>query len=106
MNNKPPMYKEQVVSRKIDFHCYTRFFNPLKKRVCGELIPFFQLLPVIGIGIDREFLSLCIDLGWLNFYCHIQIQLVITKKLVVEGKEMKSFESINGKIYFKEIETK
>ena len=74
--------KEIVIGRKIEFHCKSRFFNPLKKRTLGEIIPYFQLLPVIGIGLDYNLMILCIDIGWLNFYCHIWIQQIIKKQWI------------------------
>lgn len=59
---------------------YIRYelFNPFAKSYLEEILPKFEVIPRIGIGIRRDirrgdFESLSIILGWLNFYIEFSI---------------------------------
>ena len=59
---------------------YIRYelFNPFAKRYPEEILPKFEVIPRIGIGIRRDirrgdFECLYIILGWLNFYIEFSI---------------------------------
>lgn len=57
----------------LTYRIYFRFdlFNPFAKRQPGCIVPIINLLPQIGIGIDRETRYAAFHVGWLNFLCEL-----------------------------------
>lgn len=37
-----------------EFFIYCSFFNPFKKRIIGEIVPIFNILPQLGISFDNQ----------------------------------------------------
>ena len=61
--------------KSIRFQVYCRydFFNPFKKREVGTLVPVFNLLPQLGIAIDRVSRYIGFHIGWLNAKIELHI---------------------------------
>lgn len=56
------IYKRNIIYVGVDL------FNPFARRQLGEVIPYFELIPRIGICIEKTTKSCGIFIGWLNLY--------------------------------------
>ena len=66
-----PIGKRRILALMIWLHI--GFFNPMKKRQVGEIIPTFNILPQLGVGIDRRGNGFNLCIGWLNFLLKLHV---------------------------------
>lgn len=70
---KVEQYNKELKNGTIMTFIRCELFNPFAKRNPNEIIPKFELIPRIGIGIRRDFIKgnfegFYLIIGWLNFY--------------------------------------
>lgn len=75
---KTEQYNKELKNGTIMTFIRCELFNPFAKINPNEIIPKFELIPRIGIGIRRDFIKgnfegFYLIIGWLNFYIEFNI---------------------------------
>ena len=74
--------EKKLIKTDVKFYHHVLLFNPFKKFEAGVIIPYFNLLPQIGICLDRTFEMCTIKIGWLNLQLSLHIELIRTYKYI------------------------
>ena len=78
---KVKQYSKELKNGIIMIFIRCELFNPFAKRDPNEIIPKFELIPRIGIGIRRDsikgdFEGFYLTIGWLIFYIDFSINFI------------------------------